>query len=78
MTTNTPPTWLDQKEAMLLEFNQWLTGYTNSDPRPVDLIQQMLDIQPYIQMANHEEYQLLSQWWAEFKAACNALPTPAQ
>lgn len=71
--------WTDEKEALLTEFNQWLTGWTNSDPRPHRLIDLLLDIKPYIEMANEAEYNEYKAWWETVKAAaCNGRPMPAQ
>lgn len=59
--------WIDDKEAMLREFNSWLTGYTNQEPRPTRLIDLLLDIKPYLEMANEEEFRELAAWWGGFK-----------
>ncbi|MEZ4646998.1 MAG: hypothetical protein R3E31_30450 [Chloroflexota bacterium] len=59
--------WADEKEALLKEFDAWLTAWSNETPRPLALIQQMLDVKPYLQMANEAEFVELRAWWQEVK-----------
>ena len=71
----TPNDWLTEKENLIAEFNQWLTGWTNTNPRPVELIDQLLEIKPHLEMANKAEF---ADWWQAVKtAACNDAPMPA-
>jgi len=71
--------WIDEKEEFLREFNQWLTRWTNSDPRPYKLIDLLLDIKPYLEMANEAEFNEYRAWWETVKAAaCSPRPMPAQ
>ena len=71
--------WLTEKEQLINELNAYITGLTNNDPRPYELINGLLDILPYVQMANAGEFPQFREWWQRLQAnACNPAHLPAQ
>jgi len=58
--------WLDEKARILAELADYITRVSNMDPIPIALLDELEQVEKYLQTANEREFidEGYQAWWA--------------